>query len=83
MKDKSIDALKIIYRRFYEGNKERLEELEKARMDDAAENDKINGQARLEDLLLEGLNSGEGQEVTPEYFQKLKSDYIVRAEKNN
>lgn len=35
---------------------------------------KENARARLEGLLLEGLDSGEPIEVTPEYWEKLRTE---------
>lgn len=37
-------------------------------------------QARLEELLLEGINSGPGQVVTPEYWEKLTARAVERFE---
>jgi antitoxin ParD1/3/4 len=44
---------------------------------------KRKAQARLEELLLEGLDSGEGEVVTPEFFQELKKEFIAKARKGN
>ena len=35
---------------------------------------------RLEELLLEGINSGEPIEVTPEYWDKKRQDLVARVE---
>ena len=35
---------------------------------------------RLEELLLEGLNSGEPIEVTPEFWEKKRRDLVARVE---
>lgn len=42
---------------------------------------KRKAQARLEELLLEGLDSGEGEKITPEFFQELKKEFIAKAGK--
>jgi antitoxin ParD1/3/4 len=34
--------------------------------------------ARLEELLLEGLDSGPGIDVTPEFWEKMRSELIER-----
>ena len=36
-------------------------------------------QARLEELLLEGLDSGEGKRIVPEFFQELKKEFFAKA----
>ena len=36
---------------------------------------------RLEELLLEGLNSGEPIEVTPEFWEQKRRDLVARVEK--
>jgi antitoxin ParD1/3/4 len=38
-------------------------------------------QARLEELLLEGLESGKGETVTPQLFQELKNELASRGGK--
>jgi antitoxin ParD1/3/4 len=38
-------------------------------------------EARLETLLLDGLNSGEDIPVTPEFWEKLRTDLSVRRAK--
>jgi antitoxin ParD1/3/4 len=42
------------------------------------EDQKRQVEARLEKLLLEGLNSGEPIEVTPEYFAKKKQQLLEK-----
>jgi hypothetical protein len=36
-------------------------------------------QAWLEELLLEGLDSGEEERIMPEFFQELKKDFVAKA----
>lgn len=40
---------------------------------------KRRDEERLEKLLLEGLESGDPIEVTPEFWKKLRKDVVVRA----
>ena len=42
---------------------------------------KRKAQARLEELLLEGLDSGEGEKITPEFFKELKKEFVKRVGK--
>jgi antitoxin ParD1/3/4 len=44
---------------------------------------KRKAQARLEELLLEGLDSGEGEKIAPDFFQNLKKEFVARAGKRN
>ena len=44
-------------------------------IDLAQQNQKRKAQARLETLLLEGINS-QGQKATPEYWQNLRSTVL-------
>jgi antitoxin ParD1/3/4 len=47
------------------------------------EDQKRLAQERLEELLLEGLDSGEPAEVTPEYWKKLRARVRERAKKRS
>jgi antitoxin ParD1/3/4 len=39
---------------------------------------KRKSEARLEALLLEGLNSGPPVEITPEYWERKQQDFMTR-----
>jgi antitoxin ParD1/3/4 len=45
------------------------------------EDRKKKAQARLEELLLEGLDSGQGEVVSSKVFQELKKEFVARAAK--
>ena len=47
------------------------------------EDQKKKAQEKLEALLLEGLESGSGEEVTPEYWQKVRADLLERLARRN
>jgi len=42
------------------------------------EDKKRKAQEKLDALLLEGLNSGPGEEVTPEFWQRLRAELLER-----
>jgi antitoxin ParD1/3/4 len=45
------------------------------------EDQKKKAQEKLEILLMAGLESGSGEEATPEYWQRLRSDLLERLAK--